>query len=156
VLVLDKDQPIVNVRTLNELVTASASERWFETLLLTIFAGVAVLLATTGIFGVLSYVVAQRTGELGVRVALGASPGSIIGLVLRQAGTWIVTGVVLGVAGALALTRYLETLLFHVKRVDPWTYAAAIALLGTVAITSALIPAWRGSRADPLSALRHE
>ncbi len=156
VLALDKDQPVVDVRTMEELVDASAAPRRFETLLLSIFASVAVLLATIGIFGVLSYVVSQRKNELGIRVALGASPGRIITLVLRQAGVWIGLGVALGVGGALGLTRYLEALLFQVKGYDPWTYALAIALLGTVAITSALIPALRGSRVDPVSALRHE
>jgi len=156
VLALDKDQPVVNVRTMDELIDASVAQRRFETLLLLVFATVAVLLAIVGIFGVLSCVVRQRTSEFGIRAALGASPQRIIALVLGQAGIWIATGVALGVAGALGLTRYLEALLFHVKRYDPWTYAAAIALLGTVAITAALIPALRGSRADPVSALRHE
>jgi putative ABC transport system permease protein len=156
VLALDKDQPVSDVRTMEELIDASAAQRRFETLLLSTFASVAVLLATIGIFGVLSYVVSQRTSELGIRMALGASPRRIVALVLRQAGVWIVAGVALGVGGALGLTRYLEALLFHVKGDDPWTYASAIALLGTVAMTSALIPALRGSRTDPVSALRHE
>jgi ABC-type antimicrobial peptide transport system permease subunit len=89
-------------------------------------------------------------------MALGAPPRSILALVLRQAGVWIGAGVALGVAGALGLARYLQTLLFHVKRTDPWTYAAAIALLGIVAFTAALIPARRGSHADPVNALRHD
>jgi predicted permease len=156
VLELDMDQPVVNVRTMDELIDASAAQRRFETLLLLIFATVAVLVAIVGIFGVLSSVVRQRTSELGIRVALGASPRLIIALVLRQASLWIGVGLALGVAGALGLTRYLEALLFHVKRYDPWTYAAAIALLGVVAMTAALIPALKGSRADPVSALRQE
>lgn len=156
VMALDADQPIVNVHTMEETISDSAAQRRFETLLLAIFAGVAVLLAMVGIFGVLSYVVRQRTSELGIRVALGATPGQITGLVLRQAGMWIGAGVILGVAGALGLTRYLEALLFQVKRDDEWTYLAAIGLLGAAAITAALIPAWRGSRADPVRALRQE
>jgi putative ABC transport system permease protein len=156
VLALDKDQPIVNARTMEEIIDASATQRRFETLLLLIFAGVAVLLSTIGIFSVLSYVVSQRTGELGIRVALGASPGLIIGLVLRQAGVWIAAGVVLGVVGALALTRYLGTMLFQVKSTDPWTYMAAVGFLGAVALAAALIPARRGAHADPVAALRSE
>jgi putative ABC transport system permease protein len=154
VLALDKDQPIVNVRTMEELIDASSHQRRFETLLLLIFAGVAVLLSTIGIFSVLSYVVSQRTAELGIRVALGAPPRRIIALVVRQAGVWIGTGVGLGVLGSLGLTRYLGTMLFQVASTDPWTYVAAIALLGAVALTAALIPARRGANADPVSALR--
>ena len=156
VLALDKDQPVVNVRTMDELINASAAQRRFETLLLLSFAAVAVLLATIGIFGVLSYIVGRRTSELGIRVALGASPSRIIAMVLRQAGMWIGAGVALGIAGALGLSRYLEALLFNVKSDDPWTYAAAIALLGAIAVAAALIPAQRGSRVDPATALRVE
>ena len=153
---IDKDQPIVNVRTLDELISAGTAQERFETLLLAVFAAVAVLLATIGIFGVLSYIVGQRRGELGIRVALGASSARIIVLVLRQAGTWISAGVVLGLAGALALSRYPETLLFHVKRDDPWTYTGAAGLLAAVAIAAALIPARRGARVDPAAALRQD
>ena len=95
VLALDKGQPLTDIRTLEELIDASAAQRRFETLLLSTFASVAVLLATIGIFGVLSYVVSQRTGELGIRMALGASPRRIVALVLRQAGVWIGAGVAL-------------------------------------------------------------
>jgi len=154
VLALDKDQPIVNVRTMEELIDASAAQRRFKTLLLMVFAGVAVLLSTIGIFSVLSYVVNQRIGELGIRVALGAPPRRIVALVLRQAGVWIAAGVGLGVLGALGLTRYLGTMLFQVKSTDLRTYAAAIALLGAVALAAAWIPARRGANADPVRALR--
>jgi len=153
---LDKDQPITNVRTLEEIVSASVALRRFQTWLLAIFAAVAVGLALIGIFGVLSYAVSQRTSELGLRMALGASPRDILVLVLKQAGRWIAVGVVLGLAGAMALTRYFESFLFDVRRTDWQSYAAAVALLAALAIIAALIPARRGARVDPMSALRCE
>jgi putative ABC transport system permease protein len=125
-------------------------------LLLILFAGVAVALAVIGIFGVLSYGVNQRMNELGIRVALGASPREIISLVLKQAGVLIAVGVVLGLAGALALTRLVANLLFHVQAYDWATYVAAVALLAASGVIAALIPARRGARVDPIIALRYE
>ncbi|HYT89367.1 MAG TPA: ABC transporter permease [Gemmataceae bacterium] len=153
---LDKDQPVTNVRTLDEIVSESAALRRFETALLVLFAGVAVTLALIGIFGVLSYAVTQRRPELGLRMALGAAPRDIVALVLRQAGALIAYGVAIGLAGALALTRYLESLLFHVRAADWQSYAAAALLLVSLALTAALIPAFRGAKADPMTALRAE
>jgi predicted permease len=153
---LDKDQPITNVRTMEEIIDASVSQRRFQTLLLVIFAAVAVGLAMIGIFGVLSYSVSQRMPELGLRMALGAEPRNILALVLKQAGTLIGSGVAIGLAGAYVLTRYVESLLFGVQRTDWTTYAAAVALLAGVAVAASLIPARRGSRVDPIVALRYE
>ena len=153
---LDRDQPITSVFTLQEIISQSLAQNRFDLLLLAAFAGVAVLLAGIGIFGVLSYLVNQRMNELGIRAALGASPRQIVVLVLRQAGIWIGSGAALGTAAALGLTRYLQSLLFQVKHDDPWTYVAAAALLTTVALAAALLPAHRGSQADPLRALRYE
>ncbi len=153
---LDKDQPITNVRTLEEILSSSAALRRFQTLLLMVFAGVAVLLAMIGIFGVLSYSVSQRAPELGVRMALGASPRAILGLVLKQAGGLIGAGIVLGVGGALALTRYLESLLFGVRITDWQSYAAAAVLLAALAVAASLVPAARGAKTDPIAALRCE
>jgi len=153
---IDKDQPVTNVRTLEEIISRSVAERRFEMVLLIAFASVAVLLAMIGIFGVLSYIVNQRMGELGIRVALGATPARIVAMVLRQAGWWIAIGIGLGLGGALALARYLESLLFEVRHRDPWTYAAAVTLLLAVSLTAALIPARRGAKVDPMTALRYE
>ena len=153
---LDKDQPITNVSTLEEIIDASVAQRRFQTLLLVIFAGVAVGLAMIGIFGVLSYTVNQRTAELGLRMALGAAPRSILALVLRQAGALVAVGVVLGLAGAFALSRYVESLLFGIQRTDWETYAVAVVLLSAVAVAAAAIPARRGARVDPIVALRYE
>jgi putative ABC transport system permease protein len=153
---LDKDQPVTTVRTLEEIVTASAAQRRFQTTLLLIFAGVAVMLAVIGIYGVLSYAVSQRTSEIGLRMALGAEPRRILALVLRQAGVLIAVGVVLGTAGTFALTRYLTSLLFGVQPGDLATYLAAAALLATVSTVAALVPARRGAKIDPIVALRYE
>jgi ABC-type antimicrobial peptide transport system permease subunit len=153
---IDKDQPITGVRTLMEIIDASVSQRRFQTLLLMIFASVAVALSVIGIYGVLAYSVSQRTSELGIRIALGARPAAILSLVLKQAGTLIGAGVAIGLAGAYALAIYVESLLFQVEKHDWTTYAAAVALLAAVAIAASLIPARRGSRVDPMVALRSE
>jgi putative ABC transport system permease protein len=153
---LDKDQPVTAVRTMEELISLSVAEQRFQMLLLTLFAAVAVALAVIGIFGVLSYGVKQRMNELGIRIALGASPRRIMGLVLRQAGVLIAGGVVLGLAGALALTRLVANLLFHVQASDWETYVAAVAMLAAAGVAAAMIPARRGSRVDPIVALRYE
>ena len=153
---LDKDQPITGVRTMEEIIDASVSQRRFQTLLLVVFAAVAVGLAMIGIFGVLSYSVSQRTSELGLRMALGAQPRSILALVLKQAGALIGAGVAIGLAGAYGLTRYMESLLFGIHRTDWTTYAAAVGLLAVVAVAASLVPARRGSRVDPIVALRYE
>jgi len=156
VLAIDKDQPVTNVRTMEEIIDASVAERRFQTFLLLVFAAVAVALALIGIYGVLAYSVAQRTQELGIRIALGANPRSVIALVLRQAGVLIAAGIALGVLGSLALTRYVQSLLFHVHTTDWRTYAAAIALLAAAGGLASLVPAIRGASVDPMIALREE
>jgi len=124
--------------------------------LLGVFASVAVLLSAIGIYGVISYSVAQRTHELCIRAALGASTGAILGLVLR-AGMWMTgIGLALGLAGTLALSRLLATLLFGVGERDPVTIAAVAAILGAVALFACYIPAHRATRVDPMVALRYE
>jgi putative ABC transport system permease protein len=153
---IDKDQPVTNVRTFDEIVSENVAEQRFQMLLLIVFAGVAVALAMIGVFGVLSYSVNQRMNEFGVRVALGAAPGRILGLVLRQAGVLIAFGVLFGLGGAWALTRLVGHLLFHVEPHDGLTYVAAVAALAIVALAAAMIPARRGALVDPVVALRDE
>jgi ABC-type antimicrobial peptide transport system permease subunit len=123
-------------------------------LMLSAFAGVALLLAAIGIHGILTYSVAQRTQEIGIRMALGAQPGSVINLMVRGVFASAVIGVVLGVAAAIAATRVLESFLFGVEPVDPVAFGAAVALLLAVAWVAGYIPARRATRVDPVIALR--
>jgi len=153
---VDPEQPVFNVMTMNERIERSLGESRAPTLLLSVFAGVAVLLAVVGIYGVLTYAVGQRTTELGVRMALGAQATNVIGLVVGQ-GAWLVGGgLVLGLVGALALTRFLSSLLFGVSAFDPFTYAGVALLLAAVGMSACSLPALRATRVSPVAALRHE
>jgi putative ABC transport system permease protein len=128
----------------------------FRTLMLGIFAAVAVCLAMAGVYGVMAYLVSQRSNEIGLRMALGASPSDVTRLILRQGMLLTGAGLVLGLAGAIAATRLLTSVLFEVKPSDPTTYAAVAALLAAVALAASYIPAYRASKVDPLVALRQE
>jgi putative ABC transport system permease protein len=143
-------------RTMTEILNTSINEPRFYTLLLGTFGLVALALASIGIFGVISYSVAQRTKEIGVRVALGASRASVLGMVLRQSIRVIGAGVILGVIAAFGLTRLLEGLLFEVRPTDPVTFASVVALLLAVGLAAAFFPARRAARVDPIEALRCE
>ena len=156
VLAIDKDQPVTNVRTLTEIIGASVAQRRFQTALLLLFSAVGLTLSVIGIFGVLSYSVGRRMPEFGIRVALGAEPRRILALVLWQAAVLILLGLAIGAAGALVLTRYLQSLLFQVHPHDWTAYAAAGALLAAVSLLASAIPARRGGSVDPLIALRYE
>jgi len=113
------------------------------------------VLAALGIYGVLSVVVQSRTREIGVRVALGATPQSVAGMVVRQAMTWTAAGMVLGLGLAIGVTRFLAALLFGISPTDPWVFGGVVLLLSLVAFTAALVPALRASRLNPIAALRH-
>ena len=154
---VDANLPLSNVRTLEEIVARSISQPRFYMSLLTVFAGVAVLLAAIGIFGVLSYAVAQRTREIGIRMALGAHERTVLGLVVREAMMMAAGGVVIGIAIALPLTRLLVAkLLFGTKPYDPLTFASVGVLLTLIALAAAYVPARRATRVDPIVALRAE
>ena len=152
---LDPDVP-PRFRTIRQIVGQSVADRRFSLLLLSVFAGCALVLAVIGIYGVMSYVVTLRTQEMGVRMALGARPADIARLVLGQGARLIVTGLVLGLAGAAMLTRLLSTMLFGITPTDPVTYAAVAGVLALTAVAACQIPAWRATRVDPLTALRSE
>jgi putative ABC transport system permease protein len=153
---IDKDQPITNVKTLEEVISQSVATRRFQTLLLGLFASLALILAMVGIYGVISYSVSQRTPEIGIRMALGASRGGILKMVIGRAMLLVAVGIATGAAGAYALSEYLKSLLFEVKPGDPWTYASLAILLAVVALTACMVPARRATRVDPMIALRYE
>jgi putative ABC transport system permease protein len=153
---VDQDQPIVRVATMDELVAASAAERRFALIVFEAFAIVALALAAAGVYGVLAGSVAERTREIGVRSALGASRGMIVALVVRQGLALTGCGVVLGLGAAAAASQLLVALLFGVSPLDPATYSAVAALLTGVSLVACGVPAWRASRVDPASTLRAE
>jgi putative ABC transport system permease protein len=153
---LDKAIPVYNARPMSNVVAASMAERRASTLLVGAFALLALLLALVGIYGVTAYYVTQRTHEIGLRMALGARAGHILGLVVGRSLRLTLAGLALGLCGALALTRVMGSLLFEVKPADPATLAAAAAMLGAIALLACLLPARRATRVDPLIALRAE
>lgn len=153
---VDKDQPIVRIATMDSLVVASEAQRHFALVLFEIFALVGLVLAATGLYGVLSGSVTERTREIGVRSALGATRGKILVLIMRQGATLTLVGIGIGLLGAAAASRALMSLLFGVSRVDPVTYLAVIVVLGVVSILASSIPAWRAARVDPAITLRAE
>ncbi len=153
---VDPNIPVTRLTTLEQHVSQSIAGQRFYMLLLTIFAGVALALAAIGIFGVLAYLVAQRTREIGVRVALGAGPRSVVGLVVRRAMLLTSVGIAIGTLGALSLSRLLEKMLFELRATDPASFVSAAAGLLLVALLAAWIPARRASRVDPIVALRGE
>jgi len=153
---VDKDQPVVRVATMDTLLAASESQRHFAMIVFEAFALVALVLAATGIYGVLSGNVTERMREIGVRAALGASRGDILALVVRQGMALTGLGVVIGLVGAAAASAALVTLLFGVSRLDPVTYLSVIALLAGVSAIACWVPAWRAARVDPAITLRAE
>ena len=153
---LDPSLPVYNLWSMNELVSKSMVQPRFLALLLATFSGIALFLAAIGIYGVMAYSVAQRTQEIGVRMALGARPLHVLRLVLGQSLGMLLIGVVIGLAGAFALTRLMRTLLFEITATDPLTYVSVIGLLTVVALLACYIPARRAAKVDPLIALRYE
>jgi putative ABC transport system permease protein len=153
---IDPDQPIATARLMTEWVDASVSVQRYRTTLLALFAALAMVLAATGIYGVMSYTVAQRTHEIGVRMALGARQRDVLTLVVRQGMMLALAGVVLGLIGAALLTRVMSTLLFQVTAKDPITFVVVAALLTAVAFVACFVPALRATKVDPLVALRYE
>jgi putative ABC transport system permease protein len=153
---LDATIPLTSVRVFDEYISRSLARPRFNTLLLSIFAGTALLLTAIGIYGVMAYSVAQRTSEIGIRIALGAGKSSIFRLVVGQAMTLVGISLVVGVAGAFAATRLLNSLLFGVGASDPMTFLAIVLLVSAVAFVAAWLPARRATRVDPIIALRAE
>jgi putative ABC transport system permease protein len=152
---VDLEVPVYSVRTLAEIVSDSTAQRRLAVMLITVFAAVALLLAAVGIYGVMSYAVAQRTQEIGIRMALGAERRDILRMVLRNGSLMAVSGIGLGLATALVLARLITSLLFQVSATDPPTFSIVPVLLIAVALLACYIPARRATRVDPLVALRY-
>jgi putative ABC transport system permease protein len=153
---LDPDLPLVGVQTLADRLSDSVAQPRFNSILLSVFGALAAVLAAIGIYGVMAYTVSQRTAELGLRMALGATKVELSRLVLRKAVALTVAGVTLGLLASLGLTRVIEGFLFGVEATDPVTLAAVALGLCGVAVLASLTPALRASRLDPILALREE
>ena len=153
---LDPDVPLANVQSLDEMIGASVASRRFTMLMLASFAGLALLLALAGVYGVLSYTVSRRTSEIGMRLALGASPGGVLRLIVGQGMRPVLLGLVVGIGGALALSRVMASLLFEVTAADVPTYAGVAALLIVSALLACYLPARNAMRVNVMTALREE
>jgi putative ABC transport system permease protein len=153
---IDPDEATSTFRTMGDVVSTSAATDRFNTLLLGAFAAIALLLTAAGIFGVLSYLVTQRTREIGLRMALGAQPKDVLGVIVGHGMRLVLVGLCIGVAGALVVTRWMSSVLFDVTPTDPLTFVVVAALLGIVAFLAAYVPARRAMRVDPMVALRYE
>src|SRR5207244_7554222 len=153
---LDAELPLANVLTMREILSESIGSRRFQTLLAGIFAGAALLLACLGIYGVISYSVDQRTSEIGIRIALGAQPPQVSMLVLRQGILPVLSGLVVGVAAALAAGQLISSFLFGTEPRDPAAISAVALTLLLVAAVACWVPVRRASRIDPMAALRNE
>ena len=139
---------------MGEFVSQATARRRFQTILLTIFAAVALFLAMVGFYGLMAYAVKQRTSEIGVRMALGASRTQVLTMVLGDGMKLVITGLIVGLVGALAITRILASFLYNVHPIDPLTFIAVPALLLLVTIAACAIPSWRAAETDPIQALR--
>jgi putative ABC transport system permease protein len=156
VLSLDKDQPVADVRSMESLLSASMARTRFATVLMAAFAGMALLLAVLGIYGVVTYIVEERTREIGIRVALGASYNAIIRLLLKQGMRPAGLGIVIGTVASLGLTRSVVNLLFGTRATDPVTFAGVVGGLGGLAMAACYLAARRAARVEPIAALRWE
>ena len=153
---MDRDIPVFGVKTMEEYLSTSVAAPRFSTTLLTIFAGVALVLTVVGLYGVMSYSVAQRRNEIGIRLALGAQSRDVLVMIVKQGSLLIGLGLVIGLSGAFALTRLIASMLFGVTAKDPLTFTAVGALLAAVALLACYVPAWRATKVDPMEALRYE
>ena len=153
---IDAALPVGRLRTVDSVVSQSLARENFNTLLLTLFAAIALLLAAIGIYGLISYGVEQRMQEIGIRIALGAARGDVLRMIVSQGAKLAAIGVAAGLAAAFGLTRLLSSLLYGVKASDPVTFAGVAVAIGLVALSASYIPALRAAAVDPNRALRHE
>ena len=153
---VDKNLPVFEVRTMEQILDGDTSQRKFQSFVMSVFAGLALMLASIGLFGVLASLVSQRTQEIGIRMALGAQTRDVLGLVLGEGFRMVALGVVIGVAAGVALSRYLASLFFGVSPASPGTYLQVAFLMLGIALVACLLPAWRAIRVNPMVALRYE
>ena len=152
---VDREVPVYSIKTMDEYIASTVATPRFNTTLLAIFAGVALMLTIVGLYGVMSYSVAQRTNEIGIRMALGAQTRDVLRLIVAQGLKLVLLGLAIGLAGAFALMKVISSLLFGVTTKDPWTFAAVAGMLSVVALLACYLPARRASHVDPLTALRY-
>jgi ABC-type antimicrobial peptide transport system permease subunit len=153
---LDPDMAIADIHSMGQLETQATARRRFQTTLLTLFSAIAMFLAVVGVYGLLAYSVRRRTGEIGVRMALGSSRVRVVRLVVREGLELLGLGLLVGMAGAFALTRLLAGFLYDVPALDPLTFSLVPMLLSIATLVACLIPACRAAAVDPMDALRHE
>ena len=153
---VDSQIPVSDVYAMDELIAVSLAQQRFNMLLLALFAALALILAAVGIYGAMAYAVSQRTHEIGIRTALGAQRRDVLRLVMRDGAKIALFGIAIGIAGAIALTRLMTSLLFEVKPTDPETFAVVTIVLAIVALAACYVPTRRAMRVDPMVALRHE
>ena len=153
---VDSQIPVSEVHTMEDLISVSLAQQRFNMLLLGLFAALALILATVGIYGTMAYRVGQRMHEIGIHIALGAQRGDVLRLVLSDGAKLAFFGVAIGIAGAIVLSRVMKSLLFEVKPTDPTTFSLVTILLAIVALAACYVPARRAMRFDPMVALRYE
>jgi len=153
---MDPDAPLYDVRTMEDYLALDLGRARFQSVLLGLFAGIALLLTAVGLYGVMSFTVVQRTSEIGIRMALGANKKDVLRMILARSFSMTGLGLLVGILGAFALTRLLSSLLYEVGPADPLTFVAVALILGTVSLLASYVPAWRAAKVDPMVALRYE